>query len=81
MKKLAILEGKYFMKFVNNRHHEASLGAPRGFIDIVNPFRFFNLVSCIVTPKILKPLTKFKLKIPNDAPDILLFNRALHNKE
>ena len=32
MKKPAILEEKYFMKFVNKRHHGASLGAPRWFI-------------------------------------------------
>ena len=33
---------------MNSGHHGASLGASRGFIDILNPFRFFNLESCIV---------------------------------
>ena len=34
--------------FVNKGHHGESLGDVRGFIDIFNAFRFFNLESCIV---------------------------------
>ena len=59
MKTVGLRKLRQFLKknilcnFVTSRHHKASLKTPRGFVDILNPFRFLSLESCIVYPHFL----------------------------
>ena len=79
------LKKNILWNFVNSGHHGASLGASRGCIDILNPFRFFNLESCIVNLATLKRfyenvyLTKSQ-RNSAEQPGLLLptLNRSMH---
>ena len=62
MKKSALFEEKYLGNEILliqgiMEHH---FGASRVFIDILNPFRFFNLESCIVNTEKIFPDIYFK---------------------